>query len=919
MRRILLSLSAMVGLCGVANPAWATCNFAVTSYATSGSPIDSVIKTSVQQWQNAGADVKISTSGGAGKVIHVAMVQGCSPNHVYYFSSIGNGAQINMCDTQVINGQYVPVPWGFSAYADSEVVSLGGFMVEVLGLALGVPYSGNTSDVMYPQNYNGFATLTAADKAALKNKYPAGSCTTKTDSNTPPKPAGNDKDGDGIPDAKDNCPTVKNPAQEDMNKNGLGDYCDNDVDGDALLNDEEIAYANPAYPGCKLNHLKSDTDNDKLIDGQEVYFKTNPCSADTDGDAIGDYDEIKGINAFACTTDPFKKDSDGDKLSDGDEIKKYGTNPCKDGDKDGDLLSDALEILVYGTEYGNPKGDLDKDGLSDADEVLKYKTSSKSTDTDGDQLSDLLEIQAYKTDPLNAKGDLDKDGLTDVQELKVYNTFAEEADSDGDKLLDGEEVKTYKTNPLKKDDTDQDGLYDGVEIHETHTNRIKADTDDDGLIDGDEVSGNNLNKWTSDPKTKNSDSDGIEDGDEVNGNNKYSYKSNPKSADSDADGLNDNSEVVKGTDPMKADHDVDTILDGKDNCPLVANLDQKDSDGDGTGDTCQKTCDAKCSKLPACQVYEAKKKESFGYDCKLAAPTAVAYLGEQKNMYWKCEAGEACFCALPIFLNDCAEAQAACEAQYCNKNEKSKTTYQKLDLAGECETLKTMGQLEADGKKLAEVNSDLLFEKMVSTLKLQGAVGLVKVANPVAAQLGYYLGTQFGDGSIYTALNEATAILQKATGDDLPPNEAGQVLLAKYVPPKALFFGDKIVYNETYMKQNAAAKKFDPISMASTGAHEGAHAFIQHLVMIKDLDLPTDPDAPIKVLSGISNRDIMEHKIMALVEFALAEYDMEGTGDVGVVDATGGNFGTAQEMIKKKAKWQSLQCTQPSEIANYVP
>jgi len=35
-----------------------------------------------------------------------------------------------------------------------------------------------------------------------------------------------DSDGDGIPDAQDNCPNVGNPDQKDSDKNGIGDACD---------------------------------------------------------------------------------------------------------------------------------------------------------------------------------------------------------------------------------------------------------------------------------------------------------------------------------------------------------------------------------------------------------------------------------------------------------------------------------------------------------------------------------------------------------------------------------------------------------------------------------------------------------------------------------------------------------------------
>jgi YD repeat-containing protein len=45
-----------------------------------------------------------------------------------------------------------------------------------------------------------------------------------------------DGDGDGIPNAQDNCPTVSNPSQGDADADGQGDRCDDDIDGDGVAN-----------------------------------------------------------------------------------------------------------------------------------------------------------------------------------------------------------------------------------------------------------------------------------------------------------------------------------------------------------------------------------------------------------------------------------------------------------------------------------------------------------------------------------------------------------------------------------------------------------------------------------------------------------------------------------------------------------
>lgn len=67
--------------------------------------------------------------------------------------------------------------------------------------------------------------------------------------------------------------------------------------------------------------LPGDDDRDGLTNEEEQKFGANPEVADTDGDGLSDYEEVKIYH-----TDPLKVDTDGDGYKDGDEVKN-GYNP----------------------------------------------------------------------------------------------------------------------------------------------------------------------------------------------------------------------------------------------------------------------------------------------------------------------------------------------------------------------------------------------------------------------------------------------------------------------------------------------------------------------------------------------------------------------------------------------------------------
>lgn len=156
---------------------------------------------------------------------------------------------------------------------------------------------------------------------------------------------------------------------------GVWDKDDNYPD-DSFQLQYTLSYVGPYTPTYNL----TDSDGDGLPDYVETHgfmdlqgniHYTDPNNDDTDGDGLTDGEEVgtwtnvNGLNYLNFISDPTKVDSDNDGISDADELD-IGTNPMV-SDTDGDGMPDGRELLKY---YTDPTAqDTDGDGPSDAYEI----------------------------------------------------------------------------------------------------------------------------------------------------------------------------------------------------------------------------------------------------------------------------------------------------------------------------------------------------------------------------------------------------------------------------------------------------------------------------------------------------------------------------------------------------------------------
>lgn len=110
-------------------------------------------------------------------------------------------------------------------------------------------------------------------------------------------PLNMDTDDDNFIDSRDNCPLEENPAQLDMDFDGIGDVCDDDIDGDGFANEDDFAPFDPTVwieVEMPEPEMLTDVDFDGVLNEDDnCPLVVNQDQLDSDEDGIGDACDIE--------------------------------------------------------------------------------------------------------------------------------------------------------------------------------------------------------------------------------------------------------------------------------------------------------------------------------------------------------------------------------------------------------------------------------------------------------------------------------------------------------------------------------------------------------------------------------------------------------------------------------------------------